>query len=260
MPMKRSHLPSIFVLAATTMAAQGALVWQVGMPNDSWPVGDGGGPNATFVQEQGVINALPGSPTSPETNLLADNDYYFAGTYTSTIPSVVSMYGAYSPAGIVGANEEAAERAHAGGDLDLRYHFNLPESLAPDHQLSISWMASNLDTSGTNPRFGNELYFNGVLVMPQVIVVPANVPEPGPRTTFTTAWFSLASVNAVTGPGADNIVSLKGISYNADGGGNWMGVDYIKLDSQIPEPSTALMVLLGAMGFSPLLRRRRTAA
>jgi hypothetical protein len=258
--MNRSHLPSFFILAATTMATQGALVWQVGLPNDGWPVGNGGGPNATFVQEQGVINALPGSPTSPEINQQADNDYYLAGTYTSTIPSVVSMYGAYSPVGVVGANEEAAERAHAGGDLDLRYHFNLPDTLASNHELSISWQAFNLDTSGTNPRFGNELYFNGVLVMPQVIVFPADVPGAGTRTTYATAWFSLASVNAVTGAGADNIVSLKGISYNADGGGNWMGVDYIKLDSQVPEPSTALMVLLGAMGFSPLLRRRRTAA
>lgn len=65
-------------------------------------------------------------------------------------------------------------------------------------------------------------------------------------------------MNAVTGPGADNIVSLRGISYNGvPGGGNWMGVDYVQLDAQVvPEPSTAMMLLLGAIGAVPFLRRR----
>jgi hypothetical protein len=37
-----------------------------------------------------------------------------------------------------------------------------------------------------------------------------------------------------------------------------MGIDYVRLDSQpIPEPSTALMFLLGAAGFAPFLRFRR---
>lgn len=253
--MKLPRSSALVLLSVTALTSQAALVWQVGMPSDEWPVGDGGGPNATFVQEQGVINPLPGSPTSPEVAQQADNDYYFAGTYTSTIPSVVAMYGTYTPAGFVGANEEAAERAHAGGDLDLRYHFNLPETLAPNHLLSITWQPNNLHTDGqSNPRFGNELYFNGVLVAPEMLVTPAVIAA---DSSFTTAWFTLASVNAVTGPGADNIVSLKGISYNADGGGNWMGVDYIKLDSQVPEPSTALMALLGVLGLTPMMRRRR---
>lgn len=257
--MKNRYITPLFVLAATSLASHGALVWQVGQPDNDWPLtGVGGGPNANFVQEQGTINALPGSPTSPVVAQQADNDYYFAGTYTSTIPSVTAMYGAYTPAGIVGANEEAAERAHAGGDLDLRYHFNLPESLASNHLLQITWEPLNLHIDPAtvpDPRFGNELYFNGILVAPQVIVRPADVAGNG--TSYTTAWFSLASVNAVTGPGADNIVSLKGINYSAEGGGAWMGVDYIKLDSQVPEPSSALMILLGALGFTPLLRRRR---
>lgn len=255
--MKLPRYSSLALLSASALTAQAALVWQVGLPDNAWPRGDGGGPNASFVQEQGTINALPGNPASPETDQQADNDYYFAGTYSTTIPSVVAMYGAYTPAGLVGANEEAAERAHAGGDLDLRYHFNLPDSLAPNHLLSITWEPLNLHTGADvpNPRFGNELYFNGILVAPEVIVRPADVAGDG--TSYTTAWFSLASVNAVTGPGADNIVSLKGISYNADGGGNWMGVDYIKLDSQVPEPSTALMALLGVLGLTPIMRRRR---
>ena len=51
----------------------------------------------------------------------------------------------------------------------------------------------------------------------------------------TTPAFTLASVNAQVGPGFDNIVTLKGINYAADGGGAWMGIDYVQLNpSTIP--------------------------
>ncbi len=46
-------------------------------------------------------------------------------------------------------------------------------------------------------------------------------------------------MNAQLGPGFDNIVSLRGISYDADGGGNWMGIDYIQLNAGIPEVGLA---------------------
>jgi hypothetical protein len=37
-----------------------------------------------------------------------------------------------------------------------------------------------------------------------------------------------------------------------------MGIDYVQLDAQvIPEPSTAMMLIFGAMGAVPFLRRRR---
>jgi hypothetical protein len=39
----------------------------------------------------------------------------------------------------------------------------------------------------------------------------------------------LASVNAQLGLGADNIVSLRGVNYSTEGGGNWMGIDYVRL-------------------------------
>jgi hypothetical protein len=62
----------------------------------------------------------------------------------------------------------------------------------------------------------------------------------------TTAPFTLASVNAKTGPGWDNIVTLKGYNYNADGGGNWMGLDYVQLNSATqtnPAPQFQVPVL-----------------
>jgi hypothetical protein len=205
--------------------------WSVGKDDDGWPAGDGGGPNATFVQESFGPNALPGNPNSPEVNTQADDDYYFAGIYSTVIPS----NGSYTPVGLVPANEEAAERAFAGIDNDKRYHFNLPANLSPDAQLSISWDPLNLDdpsSVNTDPRYGVEVYFNGVKVQSEIIVRAAQLNQ-----RFTTPLFTLSSVNAAMGPGYDNIVTLKGINHSAEGGGQWMGIDYVQLNPPIPPPT-----------------------
>jgi len=258
--MRKKITLSLGMLAAFTVSANAALVWTVGINNDGWDFtaanpGTGGGPSATFVQENGGINALPGNPASPETDVQSDNDYYFAGNYSA----VIGSNGAYTPVGLVAANEESVERAFGGGDLELRYHFNLPGTFAANDLLTVSWDALNLDTGATNPdpRFGVEVYFNNILVGTQVVIRPANL-----GTTYTTTPFSLASVGAVTGAGADNIVSLKGISYNGtlpeQGGGNWMGVDYVQLDhTAIPEPGSSAMVFLAGMASLGFLGRRR---
>jgi hypothetical protein len=242
-------------LLAGAITSHAQLVWTVGLddapgPDGGWPQGGtGGGPNTVFVQETG-INPLPGSPNNPVVNLQSDDDYYFAGVYTT----VIASNGFYDPVGLVAANEEGAERAFGGNDNDLRYHFNLPNSLALDDFLSVTFDALNLDTGGgTDPRYGIEVYFNGILVGPEVIIRPAEL-----DIDYTTPLFTLASVGAEIGPGFDNIVSLRGINYNADTGGNWMGIDYVQLDSQpVPEPSSALMLLMGAVGSAAFLRRRR---
>lgn len=208
--------------------------WAVGKDDNDWPVGNGGGPNATFVQENGVINPLPGTPFSPEINGQADNDYYFAGQYSTALPGVIAQYGSYTPVGVVPANEEAAERAFAGADNDLRYHFNLPSSLRPDDALAVTFDPMNLDDTSADPRYGIEVYFNGVLVQPQIVVRP---PQLG--TAYTSPLFTLASVGGRVGPGFDNVVSLKGISYSAEGGGAWMGIDYVQLNPVATAPPTA---------------------
>jgi hypothetical protein len=200
--------------------------WAVGRDDDDWPFGNGGGPNTSFVQENGAINPLPGSATNPEVAQQGDNDYYFAGEYTTTIPSVVATYGDYTPIGLVLANEEGAERAFAGGDNDLRYHFNLPPSVQPGDLLAVTFDALNLHTEGqSDPRYGIEVYFNGVLVQPEIVIRPAQL-----GVDYTTPQFTLESVAGATGPGFDNIVSLKGINHSAEGGGNWMGIDYVQLN------------------------------
>ncbi len=201
--------------------------WSVGRNDNGHPAGDGGGAAASFVQENGVINPLPGSPNSPEVDGQADNDYYLAGIYNA----VIAGNGVYGPVGDVPRNEEAAERAFAGGDNDLRYHFNLPDTLTPASQFTFSYKPISLDDSGGDPRYGAAVFVNSVQVAPQVDVRPDLLN----RTIFTPP-FSLAQVNAQTGQGFDNIISLKGINYSAEGGGNWMGFDYVRLDPVLPPP------------------------
>jgi hypothetical protein len=220
------------------------LLYAVGLDDNAWPVGKGGGATTSFVQENGSINALPGSPTSTSVSRGADNDYYFAGTYSTTISSVVTNYGDYKPVGVVAVNEEAAERAFADADLDLRYHLNLPSTLKPFDLLSVTFDVFNLDDPSdvnTDPRHGVEVYFNGILVQPQILVRPVDL-----GTDYTTAQFRLDSVNAQVGPGFDNILSLKGVNYNADGGGNWMGIDYVQINagaSALPPDTNAPTVV-----------------
>ena len=205
--------------------------WTVGLADNNWPCAaatpcTGGGATANFVQESAAVSPLPGSPTSPSTDRQADNDYYFGGLYTTTIPSVVTAYGAYTPVGLVAANEEAVERAFSGGGTEERYHFNLPNTLPPNQLVSISFAALNLDeTDPVNAHYGVEVYFNGVKVQTEIAIRPPQL-----RQTFSTVPFTLGSVNAGMGSGFDNIITLKGIPYAADGGGNWMGIDYISMD------------------------------
>lgn len=40
-------------------------------------------------------------------------------------------------------------------------------------------------------------------------------------------------MNGEAGEGFDNYVELRGINYNAEGGGNWMGVDHVSLDAEL---------------------------
>jgi hypothetical protein len=219
-------LPPAVNTSGTTLP----FLWTCGMYDTNQPTGlTGGGANTAFVQENGSVNPLPGVATSPALDRQADNDYYFAGDYSITIPSVVAMYGDYTPLGLVAADEEAAERALVPGDWDLRYHFNLPTSLKSSDVLSVSFAEYSLDEGFPDSRYGVAVFINGILVQPEIIIRRAEL-----EINYTTPEVTLASVNAQTGPGYDNIVSLRGVDYNADGGGAWMGLDYIQLNGGTP--------------------------
>src|SRR6185295_13029441 len=83
---------SLLLLSFTVLTSRAQLIWTVGTDDNGWPMGDGGGANASFMQDNGVINDLPGDPLSPEADTQADNDYYFAGQYDTAIQSVIDAY------------------------------------------------------------------------------------------------------------------------------------------------------------------------
>ena len=168
---------------------------------------------------------FPEAPTSTEVAGGADDDYYFAGVYSTTIAG----NGVYTPVGTVAVNEESTARGFAGTDNTLRFHFNLPGTLTPSHELSVSFDALNLDTGVADARYGVEVSVNGVLVQPQIIIRPAQL-----GTDFTTPRFTLASVNAQVGPGFDNILTLKGTNFSATGGGDRLGIDFVSLEPHTP--------------------------
>ena len=242
----------IFSMASESVFAQWETVWQLGAPGRAWPVdGVGGGVEVDFIQEAGV-NDPPGDPDSPSVAQQADDDYYVGGEYPD-------------PIGVV-PDEKAMERAFAGTDNDLRIHFNLSEDLSPASEIRFLLESNNLDDRAENadPRYGVEVFFNGVLIAPERIVRAAEL-----NTIFTSDPISLGEVGAVFGPGGDNVVLVHGINYNDDGGGNWMGMDYHHLEVnqdpavEVPTLSEWGMILVALVllaGGATCLRRRRQPA
>ena len=54
-----------------------------------------------------------------------------------------------------------------------------------------------------------------------------------PEVTPEAGGYALVEHDAQVGPGFDNIVTLKGINYSTDGGGAWMGIDYVQLNPAV---------------------------
>ena len=209
-----------FFFGGMSLLGANELPWSVGMDDDAWPTGlSGGGANTAFVNK-GPSNELPGDPDQ------ADDDYYWAGVYST----VIAGNGDYWPVDEVPFNEERAERAFStGGSNELRYHFNLPDSLQATDQLIISYDALMLNNqspygSRVDPRYGVEVYVNNVMVQPELVIRSNQLYQ-----KYNTNPFTLADVNAEVGLGFDNIITLKGVPYSGEGGGDYMGLDYVQL-------------------------------
>ena len=224
-------------LLAPAAEAQWETVWQAGAPGRAWRADDGG---IQFVQEAGE-NEAPGDPNSPVEDQGADDDFYFEGVYPAPIGDT--------------ATELAVERAFAGTDNALRFHFNLPADLNDSDVFRFSFEPNNLHTGAdiADPRYGIEIYMNGTLVREEQVIRPDDLNQ-----VYTSDPFSAADVSAIAGPGGDNVLLVQGVSYSDDGGGNWMGMQYHHLEVMpIPEPGSLAMMLSGLMWFVPIAAYER---
>lgn len=190
------------LLASPASAQRFQILWQAGQD-------DGGWPDADFVQEDGQQNDPPGNPNA------RDDDWYFPGTY----PDPIGDLPGGSP--LTGA----LERAFVPTDPDIRLHFNLPAELAPQALMRFTTEPLNLDQRGEipDPRYQFTVTFNGNEILPPTVITPDDL-----GVAVTTDPFTANQVDAVGGPGFDNVIQLSG--QNLENGGNWMGFDYHRLE------------------------------
>ena len=158
-------------------------------------------------------------------------------TSPAAIPTSIAGNGTYTPVGLVPANEEAAERGFAGAENELRYHFNLPNTLQP----SDSGRGHLRRAQSGHQRLGSTLWRRGVCQRCAGRSRRSSFGPPNWIKPITTPSFTLASVNARVGLGPDNIVTLRGISYSTAGGGNSLGIDYVRLKADAPAARAALV-------------------
>ncbi len=175
------------------------------------------------VQESGE-DFLPGNPANTggpsggERDI--DDDFYFAGVYNTVVDG-----GAYDPVGIVAANERYYDRALTGGDPNMRWHFNVPDTVGRNDAFTFTIDFYSLDDDGAPEVSGYDLTF---FVDGQQI---------GDTQTHSDAdldaaqsWdFTLDDLGGVgeLGPGFDHYVEVKSQS---TGSARWASLDYAKLD------------------------------
>ncbi|MFT6380357.1 MAG: hypothetical protein ACJA16_003752 [Akkermansiaceae bacterium] len=175
------------------------------------------------VQENGIQD-LPGNPANiggpsgGERDI--DDDYYFAGIFNTVVDD-----GAYAPVGIVAANEQYYDRALTGGDPNMRWHFNLPESLGRNDAFTFTIDFYSLDDDNAAETSGFDLTF---FVDGQQIGDTQNHSDDD--LDAAQSWdFTLDDFGGVAelGPGFDHYVEIKS---QGTGNARWASLDYAKLD------------------------------
>ena len=175
------------------------------------------------VQENGTQD-LPGSPANiggpsgGERDI--DDDFYFAGVYNTVVDG-----GDYTPVGIVAANERYYDRALTTGDPNMRWHFNVPDTVGPNDAFTftIDYYSLNDDSAPEVSGFDLTFFVDG-----------QQIGEMQPHTDDNLAaaqsWdFTLDDLGGVAelGPGFDHYVEVKSQS---TGSARWANLDYAKLD------------------------------
>ena len=174
------------------------------------------------VQESGE-DFLPGNPDSQGGSgggRDIDDDFYFAGVFNTVVDG-----GAYEPAGIVAANERYYDRALTNGDPNMRWHFNVPESVGRNDNFTFTIDFYSLNDDGAAETSGYDLTF---FVDGQQI----GDMQPHSEADFSAAqsWdFTVDDLGgtAELGPGFDHYVEVRS---TPTGSSRWASLDYAKVD------------------------------
>lgn len=249
-------------LCLLAIPAHGAVLWNIG-DDDNTQDGNGDATlndlatlngtsfNVSGVQESGM-DALPGNPANTGGSGGArdiDDDYYFEGVYTTA--AGLNPFD-YTPVGTVLQSESYYDRAITNGDPNMRWHFNVPETVGANDTLTFTVDFYNLNESNAGASSGYEMTF---------WVDGNQVGLPQTHADFdlgaAQSWdFALSDLGgaAEQGPGFDHYLEIRTTPI---GTSRWASLDYAKLEANenaIPEPSSSLL-LLGTVGFLFLRRR-----
>ena len=176
------------------------------------------------VQESGE-DFLPGNPAniggaSGDAARDVDDDYYFAGVYNTVVDG-----GDYTPVGIVAANERYYDRALTTSDPNMRWHFNVPETVGPNDAFTFTIDFYQLNDNNSAEVSGFDLTF---------FVDGQQIGDMQPHTDDNLAaaqsWdFTLDDLGGVAelGPGFDHYVEVKS---QRTGSARWANLDFVKLD------------------------------
>ena len=174
------------------------------------------------VQESGE-DFLPGNPDSQGgagAGRDVDDDFYFAGVYNTVVDG-----GAYIPVGVVEANERYYDRALTTGDPNMRWHFNVPNSVGADDAFTFTIDFLNLDDDGSPDTSGYDLTFwvDGTQIGDTQTHSEDDL-------TAAQSWeFTLDDMGgtAQLGSGFDHYVEVRSTPV---GSARWASLDYAKLD------------------------------
>ncbi len=239
--MKRTNKLTSLVFMSLLTSAPGAVIWSIGA-DDSTQDGEGdaalndpatlnGVPfNVSGVRESGE-QSLPGNPAnaggaSGDDNRDIDDDYYFAGVYSTVVDG-----GAYTPVGNVPVSESYYDRAFTGGDRNMRWHFNIPETVVETDvfTFTIDFYSLNEATPADTSSFDMTFWVNG-----------AQVGEMQPHNDFdldaVQSWdFTIEDLGGVdqVGPGFDHYVEVRS---STTGSARWANLDYVQLEVNSERP------------------------
>ena len=252
---------TLFLLSSLIVPTPGAILWSIGA-DDSTQDGEGDAAlndpatlngnsfNVSGVRESGQ-QPLPGNPAnvggaSGSAARDIDDDYYFAGVYTTAVDG-----GGYTPVGDVPVSESYYDRAFTGGDPNMRWHFNVPNTVAATDTLTFT-----IDFYNLNEANGNDISSFDMTFWVDGTQIGAMQPHSDQDINAVQSWdFSLADLGGPSqqGPGFDHYVEVRSTN---TGSARWASLDYVQLEATpIPEPSSSLF-LFGIAGLAFVRRRK----